>query len=338
MSNKYLNYFLGSLLTLLVILTIYFGVFFYQFSFPLCRAELWIHKAQTIKRNLATSIPGQKLLIVGGSNGLFGVDSNLLETSLEIPTVNLSIHAGLGLQYMLDEAKMYAKPGDIILLLLEYELVGDNSKPSTIYLNHIVELDTAYFYSFSWLNQLKTGLAFGVPETFQGFWAKFHQQPNQKNCYEAIAANLEKRKGCYSGVTINAYGDEQCNLKELITEEVIKRLDSDTRAAKKWYLNSDTEAMLARFIKWTKENNIKLMAGFPSIVDMAAYHQKPTQAFLTSLTKFYQQQQVPVLGKPEDFMYDKSNFFDTYYHLHDVARKARTQRLIDLIAPFRANK
>lgn len=330
--KKFLNYLLGATLTLSILLAVYLGAFFYQLYYPVCRAELWVQKAQTIKRNLATSISGRKLLIVAGSNGLFGIDSSLLEKSLSIPTVNLSIHAGLGLQYILNEAKMYAKPGDIILLLLEYELLSNSSKPSTMYLNHILELDTPYFNSLSWLGKLQTALAFGVQETWNGFWTKLNHKPEQKNCYQFMETNYQKRKGCYSGVTIDSHGDEKCNLQEAITDTVIKRLDDDTKIARRWSLTTDTKARLANFIQWTKNNDIKLIAGFPSVVDMGAYRQRKTQAFLTALTTFYQKKQVPLLGEPEDFMYDKSNFFDTSYHLHDLARKLRTQQLIELLA------
>jgi len=63
---------------------------------------------------------GPRVLIVGGSNAAFGFDSpTMLASGLGEP-VNLGLLNNLGVDYMLGEARMVARKGDLIILSLEY--------------------------------------------------------------------------------------------------------------------------------------------------------------------------------------------------------------------------
>lgn len=63
---------------------------------------------------------GPRVLIVGGSNAAFGFDSpTILAAGLGEP-VNLGLLNNLGIDYMLGEARMAARKGDLIILSLEY--------------------------------------------------------------------------------------------------------------------------------------------------------------------------------------------------------------------------
>ena len=53
-----------------------------------------------------------------------------------------------------------------------------------------------------------------------------------------------------------------------------------------------------------------------------------------NIKKFYNSIDVPVLGSYSEFMYDKSMFFDTVYHLNDRGRRYRTRQLIKLLQPY----
>ncbi len=61
-----------------------------------------------------------KVILVGGSNVAFGVDSEQLEEALCRPTVNMGIHASLGFRFMVDEVKEELGAGDVVIVALEY--------------------------------------------------------------------------------------------------------------------------------------------------------------------------------------------------------------------------
>ena len=92
-------------------------------------ALVWLYPGQdntylaaTIdKHHAAETVDGGRLLIVGGSSAAFGIDSNALASELRRRPINLALHAGLGLDFMLNEARDVMQPGDVVVLSLEYD-------------------------------------------------------------------------------------------------------------------------------------------------------------------------------------------------------------------------
>ena len=74
------------------------------------------------KQLLAAERPGHRLLVVGGSSALFGINAQLIEKETGHPTVNMGTLLGLNLDYRFYLIKKIARPGDTILLACEYEL------------------------------------------------------------------------------------------------------------------------------------------------------------------------------------------------------------------------
>ncbi len=64
--------------------------------------------------------PG-RVILVGGSNTAWGLNAVDLGHALGRPVVNTGLHAALGLDVMLDFPAAYLRPGDIVILSLEYE-------------------------------------------------------------------------------------------------------------------------------------------------------------------------------------------------------------------------
>ena len=72
------------------------------------------------KFNKLQSIKSNKIVIVGGSNVNFGIDSDLMEISLGIPVVNMGLHAGLNTFNIIDPVTPYLKDGDILIISCEF--------------------------------------------------------------------------------------------------------------------------------------------------------------------------------------------------------------------------
>ena len=51
------------------------------------------------------SLGSPRLILVGGSNLAFGVDSKYMEQRLGMPVVNMATHAGLGMDFILSEVE-----------------------------------------------------------------------------------------------------------------------------------------------------------------------------------------------------------------------------------------
>ena len=70
------------------------------------------------RHRLLTAAP-PRLVLVGGSSVAYGFDSPALEQRLGLRVVNLGLHAGLGLDYILADAQSVQK-GDTVILAVEY--------------------------------------------------------------------------------------------------------------------------------------------------------------------------------------------------------------------------
>ena len=72
---------------------LYLFLFFFQLNASV-GADYWIDNAYKYKDHRAKSIQAKKIIIIGGSNALFGINSNIIEHVTGYPGVNLETHAG----------------------------------------------------------------------------------------------------------------------------------------------------------------------------------------------------------------------------------------------------
>ncbi len=77
--------------------------------------------ASADKERLLATAPGARIVFVGGSNLAFGLDSEMVERRLGRHPVNMGVHGYFGLPFMLREAKVALRSGDVVVLTPEYE-------------------------------------------------------------------------------------------------------------------------------------------------------------------------------------------------------------------------
>ena len=92
------------------------------FRWPSSRQVAWLHGIVSRQDAIANSVssPGGRLLLVGGSAGLFGLEAEWMEAWLGRPVINLHSYAALGLDVQLDRALRHARKADTVVLTLEF--------------------------------------------------------------------------------------------------------------------------------------------------------------------------------------------------------------------------
>lgn len=287
----------------------------YQVGVPTVSSS-WIYELYTIKSNFANSIKTPKLLIVAGSNALFGISSRMITEQTGIPTVNAAIHAGLGNKYTFDSAQFLAKAGDTIILPLEYAFYTPGTGISNILVDYVFARDPKYLLTHPWFiallsfERLKLGIS-----------VKHHTS--------LIGDG-------YQSKTINASGDETANREADITLDIRRKLDNTIplKIKKKLMHGSARLRTIRNFSDWCHSKEIRLIATWPNTIWFESYQEPSFKEFTQTIENFYSSINVPVLGKYSDFMYDKAMFYDTNYHLHDRGVRHRTKQLIDLLQPY----
>ncbi len=271
------------------------------------------YRSSIIKSELLKQTPAPRIIVVGGSNIAWGIDSGLIEKELGLPAINDGLDLHLGITPLL-ELKAYIQPGDIIVISLEY-------------------------YNFASPDEF-----FGIPQ-YQADWIEFsparvvHLQNPYQNALPMLAMVLQRKinrevnailynndlsefRGIYNGQNFNKYGDFIGHIKE----NNAPGMNADYGG---FPVNQLDEAydFLEEFNKFATQQG--------AIVFYEAPAARQTNCELTGekyIRKFYNVLQtrtkIPLLTSIKDLCYPDDYFYDTPYHLNEQGREVRTERLI----------
>lgn len=98
---------------------VYYAAYRIQQGSPV-RAEWWIRNVYDVKEEISKPLTDRKIIILSGSNALFGIDASVIERATGLPVLNLATHAGLDLEFHLFKLKQHMNEGDVVVMPLEY--------------------------------------------------------------------------------------------------------------------------------------------------------------------------------------------------------------------------
>ena len=305
--------FLAVVFSFFIILNLYF----YKVPFR----TLWINNSFIKKDNYAKSIKENKIVFTSGSNTLYGMETNIIEKELNIPTVNMAIHAGLKTEYILHRAKNILISGDIVILPMEYQNFTWDGKVEETYRDYVLTHDKEYFKNMTTKEQFN--FIFSI--TPYGLVKSFIEQ-------KRILKDLEIGKG-YTVLTLNKNGDE--TYKEG-TKTGFKTIPFELPNP----YNIETYGLLKikEFSKWCEDRNIKLFVTFPNTVNLKAYYEEPYTNYFNFLLEYFEKNNIKVIGKPTDSLYSIEYFYDTNYHMNSYGAKIRTYEFLEKFKEYDLNK
>jgi len=108
----------------------------------------WVRELMIVKKMLARSEPSPRLLFLGGSSTLFGIDAAQVQAETGMPSLNLGLQAGLALEEILAFGRDVARSGDTVIMPLEWGFYGCAKMPWNDWqLRNAVAWDRPYFES-----------------------------------------------------------------------------------------------------------------------------------------------------------------------------------------------
>lgn len=266
------------------------------------------------KERLLATTQAPRVLLVGGSNVAFGIDSEALEAATGLPVVNLGLHANLGLRLMLRQAEMGVRSGDHVLLVPEYQhFTGSPLDGSPKELAAVFEFDHNLPRLFSSPGQYWT-LLLGLPQLEPSRLVWIQRALGQ-------GPDLVYRRDAF-----NAHGD-------VVSHLGLGNGDGGTR---RLFLPGESRALVDEAFNLVSEavSNLQSLGGKPLIT----YPSISTKAYVDSATTIVKIQSkleampmARVLGSPQEYGYllPPDRFYDSPYHLTRKGRQERTQRLIE---------
>lgn len=257
------------------------------------------------QKKAITSSTSPKLVFIGGSNCLFGVDSELLESELNVPVVDYCVQAGLPLDFSIRQIEPYLNDGDTVLLILEYGFYAGVINPNAV---------------TSILDSYPQGTADLLP-------AVWRQTPDllRRLAQRRIIRLLEPdtTKSSVFDHTYNRWGDGTYLLDyngeiEIDAENgAIPDLDS---------IDPNVINLIEDFKMRMEQKGVNVLLTYPSMWN----RQYDPQADKAEQLDSYLKSKFPglVISNPADYVYRKPLISNTSYHLNREGRKLRTRQII----------
>lgn len=289
----------------------------------------WHHDAQFIgawydkKRQIANSIRSEKIIFAGGSNVQYGIRAGLVQEKLGISSVNFGTHAALPFAYIIEQVKKIAKPGDIIVLIPEYEhYFLDPNKLNPTSLRYLSVCGQGF------LNRSKRKyfeLLLTIPPEI--LFARLFVDSNK--VASEVQSKFEEHESVFdkfgdrNGISKERMGNrEKRLLEDAHPLTILANPFSDKQA-------SFPKSELKNFQAWCQNNDVQLLITFPNTIYFDEYDKPDTQKFLSCLEDFFKLNKINSPLNPSASMLPREDFFDTVYHLNEEGAIKRTSKLID---------
>ena len=268
-----------------------------------------------LQLELLKNTPSPRIILIGGSNVSFGLDAELMERKLGIPVINDGLHAGLGIA-PLRELEDYLRPGDIVILSLEYNMFSYRD---------IMEGDTAFLSD--WIEYSPRRVKY-LPEPWQDtpyiYATMLQRKVNREVNQFLLGGSLDEVRSVFNGTKYNANGDFIGHLVEESTRP--RKIPSVAYLAPTF--QNDIFIFLEQFDQTAHAKGVEVYFEPPA--------SRRTNCETTGenvMSQFFQtfeeRLSIPVITPPEDVCLPDKYFFDTPYHLNAEGRQLRTQRLIE---------
>lgn len=279
----------------------------------------WIFDAYEKKEKIARSIKGRKIVIVAGSNALFGVDSRMLSDAYGLPVINDSVNAGIELPTILYLAKRVIGSGDVVIVPLEYPMYSYEGKPGMQMIDYIFSRVPEFFVKLTLKEQLYMVWHVSFKRIQNGY---LH------------AGDQAVTKGLYGAHHIDANGDQNETEVSYRNEAMQAEVQNHMLHPETYGAKYDSGALgweyLEAFTRWCRERDAKVIFMPSTLMEDASYRNEPKeQWFYTHIVEEVRERGWTYVGDPYDYMYDQALYLNTNFHLIDRGRKIRTEKMID---------
>jgi hypothetical protein len=276
-----------------------------------CYAKNAFAAALVDKHQYADSISSPKIVLVGGSNLAFGINSDMLSQKTKLPVVNMALLAPLGVHFILSDATRYIRKGDIVIMSFEYDVNVKGDIESQLSVVDFVPEDEPF-----------VGDKEGLTEKWKSRFLHRLQAPlNIENIFQN--PTVEDPYSIYFRSAFSRRGDIISHLNN-ITRTVSAGTDTT-----KFFAYKEQVASMNGFAELFTQKGAKVYFLYPTIA--GSFYQNSSEA-VKNLDKQYRKYlKAEILSDPQQSVYADSLCFDTVYHLKGKARDMHTEKLAEAL-------
>lgn len=259
------------------------------------------------KHAYAKSISSPKIILVGGSNLAFGINSAKLSKMTGMPVVNMALLAPLGIDFILSDALGYINKGDIVIMSFEYDVFPKGDVESQLSVVDFVPEDK-HFVTY------KDGLA-------EKWKAQFLHRLQAPLSIEIILQNptVEDPYAIYFRKAFTPQGDIVSHLNN-----ITRTVDAGPNTTSLFPYEGQAETMNA-FTERFRQKGAKAYFLYPTIAE--SFYKNSAVAVGKLNERYRKHLKAPILSEPGQSVYADSLCFDTVYHLKGKARDEHTEKV-----------
>jgi hypothetical protein len=267
-----------------------------------------------VKEKVARQFPSPRFFILAGSNGRISHSAEVMEPILGLPCVNLSIAAGIGLDYLFEKWTDVFRSGDILYIPLEYDQYlanrdQVNAGPDCVLL---IQRDPKLLLRFGATRTLRAFFYFDLPFLIQGVG-----EMALKKVGFARRSNID---------TLTSRGDEKGHDSEKAREYVafMREVEWHFPSAKSLSRPTYAKGIISGFIHDLQRRGVTVIGGLPTVFDDKPAGDDVVQA----LQDFYRIEcGAGFLALSNRSQYPRADFYDTPYHLQESGQKRHSELL-----------
>lgn len=276
----------------------------------------WVETLLARKTAAAQAVEGRKIVLLGGSNVLFGLRAGDIEAATGIPTVNMGIHGSLGPDYTLYEARKVLRPGDVAVMAMEYNHYSDDSDGINKMVAGVsLSRGLDYFLYLPW--DVRARYLRHIPLDRLGMKA-----------LGRVVTFSQRERDTYKADTVDARGDETANVPDDASRAKLARQMERHNGAPVFLPEGRGVGYMRSFVQWCKANGVTVFATWPNTCEHPSFQGGEYAVFEQQVRDFYASLGVPVLGSPTEAQLPANLMYDTIYHPSVDGRALRTARFV----------
>lgn len=299
-------------------------------SSGMMKVDSWVYHRYWLKNHFAEQIKGPKIIIIGGSSSGIGIDSTMITAETGMPTVNLALHAGMPYDYYTELVERFVKPGDVVVMPLEFQRYGQKIELSSdlaIQLFFSVDPTLQKCLSCSALWQLYAEYGCG--------WFEKVMKMRQANVerYKKDDTYAEWQKAQLSPTSVSGYHARFVNKCGdcLIPKELACPIKKYHQMPIK--ISNDFIAFYQEMSRRIHKHGGRFCLTYTNI----AFFPMIAEQF-SKLFEELKARGIEIWGNPGDFYVPEEYYFDTEYHLNATGAKFFSRNLAKSVNDFIANK